>query len=155
MYILLDMDGVLIPACSWKTPEILKDGFPEFSIRAVKALQKIMDQTGAKILLTTSHKSRFSCEEWVEVFNLRGLNTEKIESFPPNVNHLTRLEEILRWYNSSVISFRFVIIDDDKRLNALPEHLKNKLVQTSSLVGLTDFLADEAINILENDEIWD
>ena len=41
-------------------------------------------------------------------------------------------------------------IDDDKSLNALPKFLKNNLVLTSSLVGLTEFHVDEINRILNN-----
>jgi hypothetical protein len=43
-----------------------------------------------------------------------------------------------------------MIIDDDKSLNALPEFLKDKLIQTSASVGLTNYLAMEAINKFKN-----
>ena len=47
--------------------------------------------------------------------------------------------------------WKVVIIDDDKMLNGLPESIKRNLILTSSSVGLTDDLADEAISILKND----
>ena len=56
MLILLDIDGVMIPANSWKKPKFLDDGFAMFKLKSVKALQKIIAETGASILLTTSHK---------------------------------------------------------------------------------------------------
>ncbi|WP_218146412.1 HAD domain-containing protein [Parapedobacter indicus] len=46
----------MVPANSWRRPEILDDGFPAFSPNATKALQRIIDSTGARIVLTTSHK---------------------------------------------------------------------------------------------------
>jgi hypothetical protein len=46
------------------------------------------------------------------------------------------------------VNEEFVIIDDDKSLNALPTFLKNKLILTSPLIGLTENHLDEIIEIL-------
>ena len=64
MIILLDIDGVMVPASSWKTPEFLNDGFPNFSPRAINSLNKIISKTNASILLTTSHKSKYPIASW-------------------------------------------------------------------------------------------
>ena len=45
MIILLDIDGVMVPASNWKTPEFLNDGFPNFSPRAINSLNKIILKT--------------------------------------------------------------------------------------------------------------
>ncbi|MGB7394157.1 MAG: HAD domain-containing protein [Pricia sp.] len=63
MLILLDIDGVMVPATSWKRPEFENDEFPKFSKRAILSLQKIISETGADILLTTSHKSSYNLKE--------------------------------------------------------------------------------------------
>jgi HAD domain in Swiss Army Knife RNA repair proteins len=149
--ILLDIDGVMVPAASWRRPEILNDGFPAFSYQAVKALQKIISETSAGILLTTSHKSKFSIQEWFDIFKLRGIKINKIETLHENINRLNRKDEILNWFNLNDIDDNFVIIDDDKSLNALPELLKNKFILTSPLIGLTNDLAEKAIEVLEKE----
>ena len=33
MLFFLDIDGVMVPAKGWKSPEFLDDGFPAFNIR--------------------------------------------------------------------------------------------------------------------------
>lgn len=149
MLILLDIDGVMVPGNSWKRPEFLNDGFPAFSTRATQALQKIISETSADIVLTTSHKCNYTLEEWKIMFNARGFKLDKINRLPENTNYSSRKEEIINWFTSNKIDQEFIIIDDDKTLNALPEILKSKLVQTNASVGLTDELADEAINILK------
>lgn len=154
MLILLDIDGVMVPANSWKRPEFLKDGFPVFSNMATQALQKIISETSADILLTTSHKSKYTIQEWYAIFNLRGISVNKIERLPENRNDQNRKEEVLNWYNTNTVNTNFIIIDDDKSLNALPVNLKEKLILTSPLVGLTDDLAFEAISILEKKEAY-
>ena len=150
MLILLDIDGVLVPANSWKKPEFLADGFAMFNSRAVKALQRIILETNATVLLTTSHKTKYSLPEWRELFKLRGLNPEKIDCLETDSLQISRKDEILQWHaQKHVPAEEFVIIDDDKMLNDLPEYLKSNLVLTSPSVGLTDDLADEAIAILQ------
>ncbi len=60
MFILLDIDGVMLNAAPWKKADHLDDGFFAFETRAVSCLQKIVSETGASIVLTSSHKSKFS-----------------------------------------------------------------------------------------------
>jgi hypothetical protein len=151
MLILLDIDGVMVPASIWKKPEFLNDGFPIFSNRAVRALQKIISETDANILLTTSHKSKYNDRQWREIFQSRGINANRIDQLPDNYSMLNRKDEILSWRRANQNSAEsFVVIDDDKLLNDLPPDIKANLVLTSPSVGLTDDLANEAIAILNN-----
>jgi hypothetical protein len=151
MLILLDIDGVMVPTTTWKPTEILSDGFANFSIRAINSLQTIIKSTGATILLTTSHKSRYSISDWEKIFRLRGIDAS-IDVLGSNEENLNRKGEILRWFTSSNISESFVIIDDDKSLNGLPDYIKDKAIITSGTVGLTNEQAIEAIEILRKEE---
>jgi hypothetical protein len=151
MLILLDIDGVMVPANSWKKPEFHEDGFPMFNSRSVSALQKIISETGASLLLTTSHKSKYNLAQWRNIFKSRGINAKHIHRLSSNSLLSSRKDEILNWYTAKHIpNEEFVIIDDDKLLNGLPSDIKNNLVLTSSSVGLTDELAENAISILKN-----
>ena len=152
MLIYLDIDGVMVPASSWRKLEILEDGFPEFSLRATDALNKIIARTDADIILTTSHKHTFTLEGWMEIFKRRNIIVNNIRRLPENTSNLTRKQELLEWFTPENYTEKFIIIDDDKSLNGLPEILKSKLVQTSGSVGLTDYLADEALIIIERTE---
>lgn len=151
MLILLDIDGVMVPTTSWKPTEILSDGFANFSIKAVNTLQTIINSTGANILLTTSHKSKYSKSEWEKIFKARGI-IANIDSLEPNNDNLNRKEEILRWFTKTTILESFVILDDDKSLNGLPELIKNKTIVTSGTVGLIREQAEVAIDILRKKE---
>ena len=91
----------MVPAKSWQRPEILEDGFVAFSSKAVQVLKEVLSQnTNACIMLTTSHKSRFSHSEWIEIFQRRGLNVNQLNSLVENTELLSRKEEILNWFNS-------------------------------------------------------
>ncbi len=137
MLFFLDIDGVMIPAKGWKSPNILNDGFPAFSNKATNTLQGLISED-VTIMLTTSHKSNFSIDEWKSIFKNRGINIEKIKSLPENFNNFSRKDEIINWFSANSIDENFVIIDDDKSLNDLPDFLKENLVQTSPYIGLTE-----------------
>lgn len=147
MLIFLDIDGVMVPAKSWKSPELLNDGFPAFDLKAVRVLQSIIS-SDTTIMLTTSHKSRFTIQEWKKIFQKRGLQINLFKSLDDNINFLNRNDEILNWFNLNNVSEEFIIIDDDKSLNALPPFLKDRLILTSPLIGLTDSHLDEINAIL-------
>ena len=135
----MDIDGVMAPAKSWQRPDILEDGFVDFSSKAVRVLQDVLAQNAdTTIILTTSHKSRFSLSQWKIIFERRGLNVNKLESLNDNTNFQSRKIEILNWFASNDIDEDFIIIDDDKSLNDLPTFYKDRLILTSSLVGLNE-----------------
>lgn len=142
MFIFLDIDGVMVPAKSWESPPMLRDGFYKFSERAVRVLQHfITDDT--TVMLTTSHKSRFTTNEWKKIFSERGIKVNKMRKLNHNVASFNRKEEILNWINVHGVPNDFIILDDDKSLNALPAFLRERLILTSSTVGLTDLHAYE------------
>lgn len=149
MLILLDIDGVMVPAKSWTTPPFLKDGFYMFNSKSVEALNEIITKTDATILLTTSHKYSFSLEKWTTLFTNRGIKVKNIDRLPKNTNHISRSEEIINWFSNSKNVQDFVILDDDKSLNNLPELLKKRLVQTLPLIGLTHSHIKDSLNILQ------
>jgi hypothetical protein len=150
MQILLDIDGVMVPANGWKRPEFHSDGFAQFHPKAVRALNKIIDQTHASLILTTSHKSNYTSKVWKAMFAARGIKVPEVATLPVNNSGLSRKEELQHWLSSSSHDDNFIIIDDDKSLNDLPLQLKERLVLTNGSVGLTEPLADYAIDLLKN-----
>ncbi len=147
MLIFLDIDGVMVPAKGWERPELLDDGFPVFSSRATRVLQNIISD-GTTVMLTTSHKSTYTIDEWKSIFEKRSIKITNLKSIGSNTNNLSRKDEILNWFNFNNVDEDYVIIDDDKSLNGLPVFLKDKLILTSSLVGLNDQHLDEIKSIL-------
>lgn len=137
MLIFLDIDGVMVPAKGWKSPELLNDGFPLFSSKATIALNQLISDNDT-IMLTTSHKANFSIEEWKSIFSNRGIQTNKIERLPANIDNLNRKDEIVNWFKANHVDEKFIIIDDDASLNELPDYLKAHLVMPSPLIGLTE-----------------
>jgi hypothetical protein len=139
MLVFLDIDGVMVPAKGWKAPELLQDGFSMFSNKATSALRNLIAEDDT-IILTTSHKSNYTVDEWIDIFSTRGINIKNVECLPTNLNHLSRKDEIMNWFSTNTPSEDFIIIDDDKSLNDLPSSLKEYLVQPFSHIGLTEEL---------------
>lgn len=137
MLILLDMDGVMIPAKGWKAPQLLPDGFPAFSTAAAEVMRELVRLYQPTVVLTTSHKSNFTEAKWNSIFEARGIYIEHLTTLPDNKSNLTRKDELLAWFATNNVKDSFIIIDDDKSLNDLPVYLKEHLVQTSSHIGLT------------------
>lgn len=147
MFVFLDIDGVLVPAKSWENPQLLNDGFPAFSNKAVDVLQQLISDD-VTVILTTSHKSRFSLETWKKIFNTRGVTIHKMDKLDDSGPGVSRKDEILNWFTLNRLTEDFIIIDDDKSLNDLPPYLKENLILTSSMVGLTAEHRDKIASLL-------
>lgn len=137
MLIFLDIDGVMVPAKSWKSPDLLEDGFPAFSQSACHTLQRLISENDT-VILTTSHKSNFTIQEWKNIFKHRGIEIPALKALPENNCRLSRKDELLKWFNLNTIQEEFIIIDDDSSLNDLPKDLKKHLIQPSPFIGLSE-----------------
>ena len=137
MLIFLDIDGVLVPAKGWQSPEMMKDHFPAFSKEAVRVLRDLITEA-VSVILTTSHRAGFSIEEWKAIFKNRGITIANLSTLPNNQENHNRKNEIEHWFRLNTHEERFIIIDDDKSLNDLPDYLKQRLILTNPLVGLRE-----------------
>ena len=81
-------------------------------------------------------------------FEARGIRIPSLAALPYNDNNASGKEEILNWFYNNPFDGPFVIIDDDRSLNDLPPTLKNRLVQTDSMIGLTEAHVDQVKAIL-------
>lgn len=133
--IFLDIDGVMLPAKSWEKPELLNDGFMSFDKKAVQAINQILGP-GDTIIITSSHRTKYSISKWIEIFQHRGINIGEINLLPVFPNCKSRKEELLHFFENNIPNEDFLIIDDDKSLLDLPSSYKDKLILTSSLIGL-------------------
>lgn len=148
MLIFLDIDGVMVPAKNWEGHTLLIDGFYQFSDKSVNILRQFI-AADTTVILTTSHKSKFTVDEWKNIFRNRGLEINNLKKLNEGSNlYISRKDEVLAWFSNNEPTEDFVIIDDDKSLNDLPPKLKGKLILTSPLIGLTDSHIDEIKYIL-------
>lgn len=147
MLLLLDIDGVMVQAASWKKVEFHPDGFFQFLPHAINNLREIISETGASIVLTSSHKSTYSLQEWENIFHNRGIAAQ-IGKLDDNLHSWSRKDEILNWIHQNPQVDDFVILDDDSSLQELPKAIKEKVIFTKPLIGLNKENAADAIEIL-------
>ena len=136
MLIFLDIDGVMVPAKGWKTPDFSEDGFFMFGDEAVRALSSLISEN-TTIVLTSSHRAKFSIEEWKEILNRRNIHVEKLIRLPVSGPAGDRNQEIVDWFRAHQVRENFIILDDDKSLNNLPPSLKKQWVKIKPFTGLT------------------
>jgi hypothetical protein len=146
MKILLDIDGVMIPARPWQSYDLGPDGFGVFNKLAVSNLNKIISSCQiTEIVLTTSHKHSFSLKKWHEIFAFRGVLPAALSRLDSDSSTMSRKDEIFKWYVKN-LNESFIVIDDDKGLNALDLDFKEKhLVLTAPTIGLNRLAADHAL----------
>lgn len=148
MILFLDIDGVMVHANPHKIVDLEDDGFYKFSINAINALNSF-DLTDFKVVLSSSHRFRFSVVEWKRIFQRRGINFNEISIIDYSLElRYSRKEEVENWIIEHGINPEdMLIIDDDKSLNGLREEYKRRLVLTNSYTGLTS--SDEIDDVLK------
>ncbi len=141
MKLFLDIDGVLVHANPMRKVEFDDDGFYKFNSKAVTVLNELSVEN-VEIILSSSHRHRFSLAKWKIIFKSRGVNFSKFSIMKSDISHKnTRRSEIENWiklkkYKPSEV----LIIDDDKSLNGLDINFKNRLILTNPYFGLNDDL---------------
>ncbi len=143
MKIFLDIDGVMVPAKGWLKQDILEDGFPPFSKKAVQALQMLLTPQ-AEVILTTSHRFNFTADQWIQIFSNRNIQLSQIDILPACSNAKSRKDEIMNWFEHDYKGESYLIIDDDSSVDDLPNQLKKRLIKPSPHIGLTE----ELINLI-------
>ena len=164
--IFLDIDGVLA------TPEYLKDGQWALNPEKQKMLGRILSETDAEIVLSSSwrHNSLEDTKEFMDkegflfVDKLVGVTIRAYQYLERGTGvHLSipRGVEIKQWIDTNIhsnngkdwqrkklnVEYTYVILDDDSDM--LLEH-KNNFIRTESSIGLTDEDVEKAIAILNS-----
>lgn len=140
MKFVLDIDGVMVHANPHRSVELEDDGFYKFNKKAVEIFNLMFRTSKDELILSTSHRYRYSVNQWKTIFKDRGISSNKITildvSFSTNLK-VTRRKEIETWISDNDINYNdIVILDDDKSLNELPSGLKQRLCLTNSYTGL-------------------
>ena len=138
MIFFLDIDGVMVHAIPYRKVELAEDGFYVFNSVAVEILKSVISIPHDELILSTSHRFKFSIPEWRQIFEARGLSVKNISIVDlPLELKSNRLSEIIDWITQKHLDpNEIIIIDDDKSLNDLPSHLKERLILTDSYAGL-------------------
>ena len=135
------------------TDECIKHKLSMIDDRAIANLNRIVEETGCKVVLSSSWRSCVEDENTLTeyILKLKGFNYELYDVTPRlwfNDFSIRRGEEIKLWMDKESEKNEiesFVILDDDSDM--LPEQMNN-FIQIDGQVGLTDKDVFAAIEIL-------
>lgn len=150
--ILLDIDGVMITAVSWRPLSLQGDEFYAFSPVAQQWLDWLLEQSNAHIILTSTHRTRYNNEGWLQVFRERCPNVKSVQvmdDFLPEKKSMTRLQELNEWVRLHGDAHNYVIIDDDSSLLSLAMPARPRWVRTMPIMGLDQVAAEKALRVLK------
>ncbi len=156
--IFLDIDGVLNSDSWYKSinPEERLNPDIHFDPRNIQLLNKLVLKTGAKIVLSSTWRIRYSLAEMQNILKTKGANIEIVD-FTPDLtskdDSFTRGNEILKWCkeNEKVIGCKYskyktyAIIDDN---DDMLYWQRNNFFQTDRYVGLTPSVVQKIIKFL-------
>lgn len=120
---------------------------------AIKKLNAIIQQTDAKVVISSSWRDDRPLDEWRQMLELQGFQGEIIGITPnfgetdtgKKTGHGRRYEQIQAWLNAHDNVDGFVIIDDI----IFMAYLSNHAVMTTYERGLEDKHIEEAVNMLK------
>jgi hypothetical protein len=163
--IFLDIDGVLNSHPWMQTLPKLKLGTTlewgaMIDPTAVERLNRIVDATGAAIVVSSSWRNFLTVAQLRAILKERGFHglviasTPRDEEFPPNCERGTQIDAFLKTFkvecgsNCDCVNFyqieSFVILDDDADMAPHMDHL----VRTTFATGLQDEHVEQAIAML-------
>lgn len=147
--IFLDFDGVL--NAEQYQARLAMDGKPTrdawgplFAPRAVANLRRIIDETDAAIVISSSWRNLYSLESLRIMWNVRDLPGEIFDAIPCGTAHISRGDEIECWLSLHRLT-NYVIIDD---VNDFYPMQQDRYVETNSIVGISEADAMRAVEIL-------
>ncbi len=153
--IFLDMDGVL--NCYDTTDRIVfppwNQTFLGLDNDKVQLLSKLVQETGAKVIISSSWRENFKPQELQKTLNERGFTGEVVGETPKSYEQVgfglpskrgDRSDEIQAWLAANPGLESFVVVDDIKT-----RYLDmGRQVQTSMVTGFTQEHYDQALTIL-------
>jgi hypothetical protein len=152
--IFLDFDGVMDTA--YYDHMLSKQGLPGndpygtvFDPNCVHNLRRIIDNTGADIVVSSSWKHFMTYKEFLEMWDARGLPGFVTDVTPIPDMRRNRGDEIDAWLNECNVECQYVIIDDLDGSN-FNEHQIPRLLVVNPFFGLDEDTAERAIYLLNN-----
>ena len=110
----------------------------------VQRLNRILQQTGAVVIVSSSWRKKHALSEIVSVLESRGFRGEVDGATSAN-GTLSRTEEIAEWLAENRPPGAAYVVIDDELTSALPAE---RVVSPSNQTGLTDKDVEQAIVIL-------
>lgn len=149
--IFLDIDGVLNSA-SYQMLLVQNDCAIEdqyghlFDPECVKQLGRVIEHTGARIVISSDWKDTLGLDGLREMWKNRNLPGAVIDVTPTFSPH--RGDEIERWLENATEVGSYAIIDDMPETNFNPDQLPH-FVRTDGYQGITQKTAGRVIKILQ------
>lgn len=147
--IFLDFDGVL--NTEQYQARLAVDGKPNkdvwgplFDPRAVGNLRKIIDSTGATIVISSSWRYIHRLGSLRMMWEIRELPGEILDTLPCGATYISRGEDIECWLNQHGQP-NYVIIDD---LDDFYPSQHDRYIETNPIVGISTVDVEKAITIL-------
>lgn len=137
----LDFDGVLNSDAFLLTVKNRDNPIALLSRRKVALLNKIVEETGAKVVISSHWRYEFTIGEIRSILEELGFKGQII-GITPIIMGMPRGYEIHGWLSGFPGKREFVILDDQDNMDFLSPHL----IQTNSSVGLTDENVQQVIN---------
>ena len=135
--IFLDFDGVLNSTHYFENRHFRPDIDVNNTLdpKAGQLLQELLDVDPAiKLVISSAWRIRNSLDTLKMYLNEVGIDTSKVIGVTPVLNSNERGDDVQAWLDIHQDQVEtFVILDDDSDM----AHLKDKLVQTDSAIGLT------------------
>lgn len=133
MKIFLDIDGVMVHAIPSLALKPMEDGFYEFNKESVSAFNQLVRNKPFEVILSSSHRFKYTAEDWIRIFQRRGLKVFKLTRMDtPSGKWSRKLEIYEHMLNHKLEPDEVLVIDDDKSLNGC----ELNVIQPSPLYGL-------------------
>ena len=133
MKIFLDIDGVMVHAIPSISIPLMDDGFYKFNNESVSTFNLLTRGYEHEVILSSSHRFRYTNEEWVIKLKRRGLRIFKLTIMDESTEKMSRKMEIYEHIlNHKLKPEEIIVIDDDKSLNSS----NLKVIHPSPLHGL-------------------
>ena len=150
--IFLDFDGVMDTAYYDHVLSKLRllgnDTFGTvFDPNCVQNLKKIIDKTGADIVVSSSWKHFMTYKDFLDMWEFRGLPGFVTDVTPTPDIRRNRGDEIDAWLDECNVECQYVIIDDLDATN-FNDHQLPRLLVVNPFNGLDESTAERAIQIL-------
>lgn len=154
-FIFLDIDGVLnseqyyiekpwpqrFEELKDKLDEHIAFGISHIDPKAVKLLNRLVEETNAKIVVSSSWRGDYALQT---IFSLAGI-IEPIYGETPRLESRFRGEEIDKWLKEKQEPYKYVILDDN---SDMLDTQSNNFIRTDWRAGLTEENVNKAIKIL-------
>lgn len=145
--IFLDIDGVLNNTVYFEYTKEEKATRPNFDPRCIKLLNRLCEETNAKIVITSTWRKGRSVDELQELFEKEGFNGEIIDKTRDlmgcNTDFIVRGNEIYDWIRNNPQKIgcayfdykKYVILDDDSDMLYCQ---KNNFICVDPYCGITN-----------------